>query len=115
MLTPKGIGRPSALPLVLLCASQLTLTGEQGAGALGAPPAALTGAKRTPPTHTPSGQCQRCPFSPLVICPRPTRTPPPMLPCGRCLFRATPRRFFFLFKENHVYCFVTSKAFFCRA
>lgn len=43
MPTPKDLGHAPPCRLVLLCASQLTLTGEQGAGALGVPPAALLG------------------------------------------------------------------------
>lgn len=48
-----------------------------------------------------------CPFSPLVISPSPTWTLPPRLRCDHCLFKATPRRSIFPFKENHFCCFVT--------
>lgn len=79
MPTPKDVGHAPPCRLVLLCASQLTLTGEQGAGALGVPPAALMEAVHHPPqTYPPSGQCRAegVPLQPLGYLPKSHLDPP---------------------------------------
>lgn len=56
-------------------ADRCLLAGEQGAGALGVPPAALTRAVHPPHPHS-SGQRGGGPFSPLVISPSSTGPSP---------------------------------------